>query len=73
MPPARLHDLTKLVEELDGASWEDDLLAYRCANCDERCINPRSTTLASSRVCLGCYLRYLGDRVTGVRRRKLDG
>jgi hypothetical protein len=64
--------LAHLLATLEGADWDDDLVAYRCSNCDERCINPSGTTLVSARVCLGCYLRYLGDRLTGVRRRQIS-
>ena len=35
------------------------MLAYRCAQCQRWCINPRSHRLARSRVCLDCYVQYL--------------
>jgi hypothetical protein len=66
-------DLAQLLDVLTGTSWDDDLVAYRCSNCGERCINPQESRLVDARVCLGCHLDYLSDRVRAVRRREIDG
>lgn len=47
----------ELTSDLDA-----DHLAYYCAQCNERCINPVDHRLTCSRVCINCYVSYLSSR-----------